>query len=421
MNRTKCLTVKFGIACFGALAAALTVCAQSGEEPRDVSVQVGLSVQTDTAYATIRTESDFIEPLSPYGRWEVVGSYGRCWIPNGMETGWRPYSNGSWQQTDAGWYWVSDEPWGWATYHYGRWDSSAQFGWYWVPQTQWAPAWVSWREGGGFVGWAPMGPSGREAAESNERAYVFVDEHHFTEPVRTRTVTVNNTAFNKTVVITNTHVVNKTVINEGPATAAIEKASGQKIQVVPVHQIRSKEEAKVVAKQASPAPATAKTVTTPTPRQADKAPPAGTPSQVEKPALANKEPQPPAAKNEVKQADTKDRVAKPDAEKRVQQEEAQKNVSEHANPEAKSESNPVAKSEARPAPNPEARPEANPVAKPEAKPIAKPEIKPKAKPEPKPETNPDTKGESKPAAEPATESKAPAEQKPAKDDEKKDS
>ncbi len=80
--------------------------------------------------------------------------------PGRSGSGWSPYCNGSWQQTDAGWYWASDEPWGWATYHYGRWDLDPQFGWYWVPQTQWAPAWVSWREGGGYIGWCPLGPTG---------------------------------------------------------------------------------------------------------------------------------------------------------------------------------------------------------------------------------------------------------------------
>jgi len=40
----------------------------------------------------------------------------------------RRYSNGRWQRTDAGWYWSSEEPWAWATYHYGRWDFSGQFG-----------------------------------------------------------------------------------------------------------------------------------------------------------------------------------------------------------------------------------------------------------------------------------------------------
>jgi hypothetical protein len=55
--------------------------------------------------------------------------------------------------------WVSDEPWGWATYHYGRWANVDGTGWVWVPGYQWAPAWVSWRYGGGYAGWAPLPPA----------------------------------------------------------------------------------------------------------------------------------------------------------------------------------------------------------------------------------------------------------------------
>ncbi len=62
--------------------------------------------------------------------------------------------------TDDGWTWVADpsEPWGWATYHYGRWTNLDGIGWVWVPGYTWAPAWVSWRYGGGYCGWAPLPP-----------------------------------------------------------------------------------------------------------------------------------------------------------------------------------------------------------------------------------------------------------------------
>src|SRR5437867_303648 len=42
----------------------------------------------------IRTERDFYEPLTPYGHWEVVGAYGRCWVPARVDRDWRPYCNG---------------------------------------------------------------------------------------------------------------------------------------------------------------------------------------------------------------------------------------------------------------------------------------------------------------------------------------
>ncbi len=226
MNPTKYLSSKFGIA----LCSALLVCTSNGQP----SVSVGVSVALPSV--EIRTESDFYEPLAPQGEWLVIGSYGRCWRPGHVDRDWRPYSEGYWQRTDDGWYWVSDEPWAWATYHYGRWDFTDQYGWYWVPQTQWAPAWVSWHSGGGYIGWAPMYPPGVRVI--SPRAYVFVEERHFTEPVRRSTVIVNNTT-----------IINKTVINEAPATAAIEKASGRKVQQVAVRELRHKEEAPVVARQ----------------------------------------------------------------------------------------------------------------------------------------------------------------------------
>lgn len=207
----------------------------------------------------IQSENDFYEPLASYGRWVVVGSYGRCWIPARVEVGWRPYSNGYWQRTDASWYWVSEEPWGWATYHYGRWDFHTEFGWIWVPHTQWAPAWVCWREGGGYVGWAPLRPSARIGVSVGvevyepafaSRAFVFVEHRRMLEPVRPKTVIVNNTTIiNKTVNITKVTVVNKTVINEGPRPEVIERASGRKVQAVPVHEFRRREEATVAARQ----------------------------------------------------------------------------------------------------------------------------------------------------------------------------
>jgi len=225
----------------------------------EASVSVGVPV------VEIRVESDFYEPLSSYGRWEVVGSHGRCWFPGRVESNWRPYSNGNWERTDVGWYWASDEPWAWATYHYGRWDLSPQFGWYWVPQTQWAPAWVSWHEGGGYVGWAPLQPSARISVGGSvalnvaliaPRAFVFVEPRRFLEPVNPTTVVVNNTTIiNQTVNITNIKVVNNTVINEGPRTQIIEQASGQRVQAVAVHELRRKQEAEVVARQQTATPA----------------------------------------------------------------------------------------------------------------------------------------------------------------------
>jgi hypothetical protein len=100
----------------------------------------------------------FDEPLALHGQWIVVARYGRVWHPLHVAAGWQPYLYGEWVWTEDGWFWLTDEPWGWATYHYGRWAWDPALGWFWVPGTVWAPAWVAWRVGDGFVGWAPLYP-----------------------------------------------------------------------------------------------------------------------------------------------------------------------------------------------------------------------------------------------------------------------
>ncbi len=406
MMRARHLAGKLGFALCGAVAVTLAGCTTYAPPPRG-----------GAAYVEIRAESDFYEPLSPYGRWEMVGSFGRCWIPGGVGADWSPYSNGYWQRSDAGWYWASDEPWGWATYHYGRWDSSPEHGWYWVPQTQWAPAWVSWREGGGYVGWAPLGPSGRAVVDINRGGptsggYVFVEERRFLDPVRSTTIIVNNT------------VINQTVINEGPGAAVVERASGRSTQAVPVRQLRGKEEAKIVGRHPVPKTIHDQAVPTPARNQAENAPPVREPQprpiepkanpapgrdQVENARPAH-ERQPPEAANEVHQAAGPLQSATRDGEKRAQQ------------PKARENSRPVSAAEA----EPENRPQANhetqqtpPQAKHETAPMDHHENRPQASHETQ-QTPPQAKHEAKPAAERPGATGEPADQKRGKDDEKKD-
>jgi len=312
MKKNAGLTYRFKFVFCAALLVALTgsIYAQPGQPgvfvvpPQVASVSVGLPG------VEIHVESDFYEPLAPQGEWRVIGSYGRCWSPRHVARDWRPYCNGNWERTEAGWYWVSDEPWAWATYHYGRWDFTDQYGWYWVPQTQWAPAWVSWHEGGGYVGWAPLQPSvtisvngyvGFNQARIAPRAFVFVEQRRFLEPIRPTTVVVNNTTIiNKTVVINNTRVVNNTVINEGPKTQVMEQVSGRKIQEVPVRELRRKQEAPVVAARTQTAPSNSETkqksIQPPVPAvvepQFKKGAAAPAQSQIEKPGVAPRAPAP---------------------------------------------------------------------------------------------------------------------------------
>ncbi|MBI1946806.1 MAG: hypothetical protein HYS27_14010 [Deltaproteobacteria bacterium] len=128
--------------------------------------------------AGISRVEDFYEPLSPYGRWAHTPLYGMVFIPSAavVGAGFRPYTHGHWEQTEWGWTWVDHHPFGWATGHYGRWYFDSSYGWVWVPGTAWAPAWVSWRTGGGYVGWAPMPPGAvfGGAYTVYETSWVFV-------------------------------------------------------------------------------------------------------------------------------------------------------------------------------------------------------------------------------------------------------
>ncbi len=118
---------------------------------------------TAPAYSIDASYQTFYDQLAPYGSWITMDPYGYVWQPSATlhDINWRPYTLGHWAYTDDGWTWMSDEPFGWITYHYGRWMRTHTLGWVWTPDDQWAPAWVSWRYGNDFVGWAPLPPEAR--------------------------------------------------------------------------------------------------------------------------------------------------------------------------------------------------------------------------------------------------------------------
>jgi hypothetical protein len=118
----------------------------------------------------------FYERLQPEGHWLEESNYGYVWQPSVAEQdeNWRPYTDGHWAYTDRGWTWLSNEDFGWATYHYGRWARVRDTGWVWVPGATWAPAWVSWRQTDqyAYVGWAPLPPECDPASSENVEAWV---------------------------------------------------------------------------------------------------------------------------------------------------------------------------------------------------------------------------------------------------------
>lgn len=125
----------------------------------------------------------FHDVLAPYGSWTDDARLGLVWIPSHDAVGesFVPYAtHGRWTHRELvavaetghppvqEYVWVSDLPWGWVTFHYGRWAYTGDRGWAWIAGRRYAGAWVDWRAphqgdaGGraeGVIGWGPMPPA----------------------------------------------------------------------------------------------------------------------------------------------------------------------------------------------------------------------------------------------------------------------
>ena len=199
-----------------------------------------------SAQGAVQLSVDFFhDNLEAHGDWREVGDYGYCWQPRDVDRNWRPYRDGRWLYTDAGWTWDSDEPYSWAVYHYGRWARVDRIGWVWVPGTEWGPAWVSWRRSERHVGWAPLPPEATftRSIGFNVRVdgdydigptnYSFVDVRDFGSRRLSRVIIApqqNITIINRTTNITNITYVNNTVINNGPQYDVISRESALPIR-----------------------------------------------------------------------------------------------------------------------------------------------------------------------------------------------
>lgn len=187
-----------------------TVSAQYYNEDREISYQT------------------FYDELSPHGRWVDYPSHGYVWIPDAGPD-FRPYStNGHWVWSDNyEWMWVSDYDWGWAPFHYGRWDYDYYIGWYWVPGYEWSSAWVAWRDGGDYYGWAPIRPGISISINFNIGGYsppvdfwCFAPRRYITSPRiydyyldRRQNVTIIHQT---TIIINNYHYGNNYGFRSGP-------------------------------------------------------------------------------------------------------------------------------------------------------------------------------------------------------------
>ncbi len=191
-----------------------------------VVAQPGVSVPVESFY----------NELAPYGQWEQHPGYGNVWLPNaGPE--FQPYATGGhWVMTEYGNTWVSDYAWGWAPFHYGRWIfDQAYGGWLWIPGSDWAPAWVSWRSGGDYYGWAPLGPGVNININIPAPYWTFVPQVYFNSPrwysysvPRSRVVNI----YQNTTIINNYYGSNNRYsYNYGPQRGDIERITRRSVPV----------------------------------------------------------------------------------------------------------------------------------------------------------------------------------------------
>lgn len=211
----------------------------------------GLAAQTPVqAQPGVRISfQTFYNDLSPYGRWTTSREYGSIWTPY-VEAGFQPYStNGYWEVTEYGNTWVSDYDWGWAPFHYGRWSFDDYNGWFWIPGYEWGPAWVNWRSGGEYYGWAPLGPGMSINVSINIPSFwwVFVPQryiadrywHNYCAP-RGRVTHI----YNQTTIINNYYGSNNRRYASGPRRDEIERVTRRS---VPVRQIDMNQRGRVIS------------------------------------------------------------------------------------------------------------------------------------------------------------------------------
>ena len=186
------------------------------------------------------SDQEFYDELAPYGTWISDPEYGNVWIPD-ADQDFRPYATrGHWVITDYGNTWVSDYEWGWAPFHYGRWRYDDYYGWEWIPGHEWAPAWVCWRHGGGYYGWAPLRPgisisiSIGGGYDAPDYYWTCAPQAYITSPViynyyvpRTRSVTI----IRNTTVINNTYVRNNVTYISGPRVQEVRQVTNNNVRV----------------------------------------------------------------------------------------------------------------------------------------------------------------------------------------------
>lgn len=209
------------------------------------------AVQAKGQPGTMVSFSVFYDELSPYGAWVEDPVHGYVWVPD-MGPGFHPYyTNGHWVLTEYGNTWVSFYDWGWAPFHYGRWVYDAFYGWVWVPGYEWGPAWVYWRYGGGYYGWAPLAPGfvvtvGFGTYNPPMDWWMFIPHKHLyrrsiTHYVRDRRQNIN--IYNHTTIINNTYVnrTRNTTYITGPTREGYRQVAGRDVTVHRVNDLGTRQ------------------------------------------------------------------------------------------------------------------------------------------------------------------------------------
>lgn len=215
---------------------------QLSERDRDLAGREALSFEQPAPSEPVADYGMFYDSLALYGSWFETSDYGYVWQPAVVrDSNWRPYSRGRWVCSDRGWTWISEEPFGWATYHYGRWSLLRGRGWVWVPGAEWAPSWVSWRENGSHIGWAPLPPETMAYRGHNwdssvdvqfgigALCYNFVEMQYFGSSLYDHCLPVSSNGgyFQLTSNITYIHIVNRQIICGGPKYKDVCKGVGR--------------------------------------------------------------------------------------------------------------------------------------------------------------------------------------------------
>lgn len=220
-------------------------------EPKRWLLQLvaGLLILSSFGISDAKAEDDYIgvsfqvfyDELAPYGDWVRDARYGYIWLP-AVGYDFHPYgTNGHWAMTGYGNTWVSYYDWGWAPFHYGRWyfDDFYQ-SWAWIPGYDWGPAWVSWRTGGGYYGWAPMGPGLSVSVRVNIPSFhwVFLPSRRIYDHYGYRHYVHGGgkvKIINKTKIINNTVVYNNNTYVSGPSRREVERSTGRSVRVYDVN------------------------------------------------------------------------------------------------------------------------------------------------------------------------------------------